>query len=97
MKITTLFFPLVQILSKKLLTVYVKNKVSGTTFTYFYFLNYLEENLYFDHEIINEEYIIESLEITPLIETYFPDIYNAIQNDLIIWISKKHVTKHQKK
>lgn len=67
---------------ERLLTVYVKNEISGTTFTYFYFLNYLEEDLYFDHEIINEENIIESLEITPLIETYFPDIYNTIQNGL---------------
>ena len=65
---------------ERLLTVNVENLNTHTTFTYFYFLNYLDEGLYFDHEIIDEENIIESLELVTLVENYYPYIYEAVDS-----------------
>ena len=60
----------------------VENLSTHTTFTYFYFLNYLDEDLYYDHEITNDENIVESLEVTNLIENYFPSVYESVDNSI---------------
>ena len=65
------------------LLVKVENIESQATFTYFYYLNYLDEDLVYDSEITDDENMFESVEIILKIEELFPDIYETVNLNLI--------------
>lgn len=65
------------------LLVKVENIESQATFTYFYYLNYLDEDLVYDSEITDDENMFESVEIILKIEELFLDIYETVNLNLI--------------
>ena len=64
------------------LSIEVENNETHDNFIYFYYLNYLDEDLLYDHEITGEDNTLESLELIIQIEALFPEIYENVDQNL---------------